>query len=62
MGLLKLEKGQILHKAGEDEVSSLEVIVKGRIKIYDATSSMEAGVGNFIGLAENPGKKLYLFL
>lgn len=56
MGLLKLEKGQILHKAGEDEVSSLEVIVKGRIKIYDATSSMEAGVGNFIGLAENPGK------
>ena len=56
MGLLKLDKGQILHKAAEDEVSSLEVIVKGRIKIYDATSSMEVGVGNFIGFAENPGR------
>ena len=56
MGLLKLEKGQILHKAGKDTVSTLEVVVKGSLKISNAFSSITVGVGNFIGIVEHPGQ------
>lgn len=56
MGLIKLEKGQILHKAGSDIVSTLEILVKGSLKISNTYSSINAGVGTFIGIVEHPGK------
>jgi hypothetical protein len=56
MGLIKLEKGQILHKAGKDIVSTVEVLVKGSLKISNPYSSITAGVGTFIGIVEHPGK------
>ena len=56
MGLLKLEKGQILHKAGSDTVSTIEVLVKGSIKISNQFTSITIGVGTFVGIAETPGR------
>jgi hypothetical protein len=56
MGLVKLEKGQILHKAGTDIVSTIDVLVKGTIKISNPYSSITASVGSFIGIVEEPGK------
>ena len=56
MGLIKLEKGQILHKAGTDIVSTVEVLVKGSLKISNPFSSITTGVGTFIGIVERPGK------
>ncbi|MBQ7658652.1 MAG: cyclic nucleotide-binding domain-containing protein, partial [Butyrivibrio sp.] len=56
MGLIKLEKGQILHKAGTDIVSTVEVLVKGSLKISNPYSSITATVGTFIGIVEQPGK------
>ena len=56
MGLIKLEKGQILHKAGTDIVSTVEVLVKGSLKISNPYSSITAAVGTFIGIVEHPGK------
>ena len=55
MGLVKLEKGQVLHKAGKDIVETVEVIVKGSIKISNAFSSITLGVGGFVGIVETPG-------
>ncbi|MCR5557967.1 MAG: hypothetical protein K6F75_10455 [Butyrivibrio sp.] len=56
MGLVKLEKGQILHKAGSDTVDSIEVIVKGSIQISNQFTSITLGVGGFVGIPETPGK------
>ena len=56
MGLIKLEKGQILHKAGKDIVSTVEVLVKGTLKISNPYSSITAGAGTFIGIVEHPGQ------
>jgi hypothetical protein len=56
MGLVKLEKGQILHKAGKDIVETVEVIVKGTIKISNSFSSIVLGVGGFVGIVETPGE------
>lgn len=55
MGLVKLEKGQILHKAGKDIVETVEVVVKGSVKISNAFSSITLGVGGFVGIVEKPG-------
>ena len=55
MGITKLEKGQFLHKADQDTVSSVEVVVKGSIQISNAYSSIICNVGGFIGIVENPG-------
>ena len=59
MGLVKLEKGQVLHKAGKDIVETVEVIVKGTIKISNAFSSITLGVGGFVGIVETPGKPYF---
>ena len=56
MGLVKLEKGQMLHKAGTDVVSTIEVLVKGSLKISNQYSSITLGVGSFVGIVEHPGK------
>ena len=56
MGLVKLEKGQILHKSGSDTVSTIEVIVKGSITISNDYTSIVLGVGGIIGVPEVPGK------
>lgn len=55
MGLVKLEKGQILHKAGSDTVDSIEVIVKGSIVISNEYTSITMEVGSIIGVPETPG-------
>ncbi|MBR4668071.1 MAG: hypothetical protein IKO76_04865 [Butyrivibrio sp.] len=55
MGLVKLEKGQILHKAGNDTVNTIEVLVKGKVKVSNQYTSLIIDVGAFIGIAENPG-------
>ena len=60
MGLIKLEKGQVLHKAGADTVETLEVLVKGSIKISNQYTSIILGVGSFIGIVETPGN-LYTY-
>ena len=57
MGLEKIEKGTIIHKAGVDTVGTIEILVKGSIKIYDQFSSITMSVGSFIGIVESPGKK-----
>lgn len=54
MGLEKLEKGKILHKAGNDTVSTIEVLVKGSIKISNQYTSITLTVGGFIGIVETP--------
>ena len=41
MGLVTLTKGQIVHKAMSDTVGTLEILVKGKIKISDSYSSKE---------------------
>ena len=56
MGLVKLEKGQILHKAGSDTVETIEVLVKGSVKISNQFTSITLGVGGFLGVPETPGK------
>ncbi len=56
MGIIKIEKGKILHKAGSDNVETIEVLVKGSIKISNQFTSITLGVGAFIGIAEEPGK------
>ncbi len=56
MGLIKLEKGQILHKSGSDIVSTLEVLLKGRLKISTQYSSITLNTGGFAGIVEKPGK------
>lgn len=56
MGLVKLEKGQVLHKAGEDTVSTIEVIVKGSLKISNQYTSITLSVGGFLGIVEEPGE------
>ncbi len=56
MGLLKLEKGQIFHKAGNDIVETVEVLVKGRVRISSTYSSIILNVGAFIGAVETPGQ------
>ncbi len=55
MGLVKLEKGQILHRAGSDIVETIEVIVKGSLKISNQFTSITLSVGSFIGIVEAPG-------
>ena len=55
MGITKLEKGKFLHKADQDTVSSVEVVLKGSIQISNAYSSIICNVGGFIGIVENPG-------
>ena len=57
MGLQTISKGQILHKAGNDSVSTIEVLVKGKIKVYDQYSQIILGVGGLIGLSETPEKE-----
>ena len=56
MGILKLEKGQILHKAGTDEVNSIEVIIKGSLKVSNTNTDITLTVGGFAGAVEKPGK------
>ena len=56
MGLIKLEKGQILHKAGSDIVETLEVLVKGSLKISSPYTSIVLNVGALVGIVETPGK------
>ncbi|SCX81824.1 cyclic nucleotide-binding domain-containing protein [Butyrivibrio sp. INlla14] len=55
MGLVKLEKGQILHRAGSDIVETIEVLVKGSLKISNQFTSITLSVGSFIGIVEAPG-------
>ena len=55
MGLVKLEKGQILHKAGSGSVDTIEVLVKGSIQVSNQFTSIVIGVGTFVGIAETPG-------
>jgi hypothetical protein len=55
MGLIKLEKGQVLHKSGQDTVETIEIVVKGSIKISNAYSSISSNVGGFVGIVETPG-------
>ncbi len=57
MGLLKLEKGQCLHKAGIDEVHTIEVLVQGSLRISNVSTSITLDVGGLIGMVEKPGKK-----
>ena len=56
MGILKLEKGQILHKAGTDEVNTIEVIIKGSIKVSNINTDIKLTVGGFAGAVEKTGK------
>ena len=56
MGLIKLEKGQILHKAGTDTVNTIEVLVKGSLKISNNYTSITLDVGGFVGIVEHPSK------
>ena len=63
MGIIKLEKGQILHKAGTDIVETVEVVVKGSIQISNPYSSILCNVGGFIGIVESPGESyIYNYL
>jgi hypothetical protein len=55
MGLIKLEKGQVLHKAGTDTVETIEVVVKGSLKISNQFTSIVLTVGGFVGIVETPG-------
>ncbi len=57
MGLLKLEKGQFLHRSKTDEVHTLEVLVKGKIRISNDSTSIELVVGGIVGMVEKPGRK-----
>ena len=55
MGLVKLEKGQILHRAAKDIVSTIEIVVKGTIGISNQFTSISLGVGGLLGIVEIPG-------
>ncbi len=57
MGLQTISKGQILHKAGNDSVSTIEVLVKGKVRVYDQYSQVVLSVGGIIGLIETPSKE-----
>ncbi len=56
MGILKLEKGQVLHKAGTDEVNSIEILVKGSLKVSNSNTDIKLTVGAFAGAVEKPGQ------
>ena len=55
MGLIKLDKGQVLHKAGTDTVETIEVVVKGSLKISNQFTSIVLTVGGVVGIVETPG-------
>ncbi len=55
MGLLKLNSGQVLHSAGHGEVHTLEVLIKGRLKISGGSTSITVDAGGLIGIVEKPG-------
>ena len=57
MGLQTIAKGQILHKAGNDSVNTIEVLVKGKFKVYDQYSQVVLTVGGLLGITEIPGKE-----
>ncbi|MCR5468106.1 MAG: hypothetical protein K6F37_04020 [Lachnospiraceae bacterium] len=56
MGVVSLQKGEFLHKAGTEKVSSIEVILKGKLSLSDKNTKLVLGVGSIIGTAEKPGE------
>ena len=57
MGLVTLQKGQIVHKALTDTVNTLEILVKGKIRATDQFTSFHLNIGGIIGLVESPTKE-----
>ena len=57
MGLVTLQKGQIVHKALTDTVNTLEILVKGKIRATDQFTSFHLNIGGIIGLIESPTKE-----
>ncbi|MCR5272687.1 MAG: cyclic nucleotide-binding domain-containing protein [Lachnospiraceae bacterium] len=60
MGIISLQKGDILHKAGDTPVSSIEVVLKGKMCLKGTDIEAELGTGSIIGIAETPKQK-YVF-
>jgi len=57
MGLVTLTKGRVIHKALSDTVSTLEILVKGKIRATDQFTSFYLSIGDIVGLVESPSKE-----
>ncbi len=59
MGMINLEKGQTLHRAG-DIVKTLEIVLKGTVYVTDGEIEMAMPSGSMIGAFELPSQE-YVF-
>ena len=55
MAVKTLTAGKTLHEKGRDTVSTVEVLVKGKVKIDNGLLTLTASTGAILGIAERPG-------
>ena len=55
MAVKTIAAGKILHERGRDTVSTVEVLVKGKVRIDNGLLTLTASTGAILGLAERPG-------
>ncbi|MBO6147994.1 MAG: hypothetical protein J6O55_01490 [Lachnospiraceae bacterium] len=53
MGMIELKKGQILHSLGEG-VKEMEILLKGKIRVYDSFGQVVLTNGAIVGMSESP--------
>lgn len=54
MGKIEILKGELLHATG-DAVETIEVILKGSIRVSDSSFGITLNDGGMVGIAEKPG-------
>lgn len=54
MGLTEIKKGKILHSK-DDVVHTIEIVLKGSVRMYDEFDSLNIGIGGIIGIVEKNG-------
>lgn len=60
MGVVALQKGEVLHRAGDKTVGTIEVVLKGKLMLTLGDLKLPMGVGSIVGTMETPGKE-YVF-
>ena len=55
MAVKTLTAGKNLHEKGRDTVSTVEVLVKGKVKIDNGLLTLTASTGAILGIGEKPG-------
>ncbi|SER96590.1 Crp/Fnr family transcriptional regulator [Lachnobacterium bovis] len=56
MSLIEIKKGQIIHGL-EDEVNTIDIVLKGTIKMFSDCIDVNISTGGILGLGETPNEK-----